>query len=67
MTDYIDFRYFIGFAGLVSTIGCLYFAYKNDKTAVKNQKDGDEINKDNVNAMLEKHERKPHRQSGSSP
>ena len=67
MTDYIDFRYFIGFAGLVSTIGCLYFAYKNDKTAVKNRKDGDEINKDNVNAMLEKHERKPHRQSGSSP
>ena len=53
MTDCIDFRYLVGFAGLVSTIGCLCFAYKNDKREEKNremdQKDDDEINKCNVN------------------
>ena len=35
ITDYIDFRYFIGGVGLVATLGGLYYSNKKDKREEK--------------------------------
>ena len=39
ITDYIDFRYFIGGVTLVATLGGLYYSYKRDKREIKEEKD----------------------------
>ena len=31
MTNYIDFKYFVGFLTLAAALGGLYFSYKRDK------------------------------------
>ena len=38
ITDYIDFRYFIGGVTLVAALGGLYYSYKRDKREIKEEK-----------------------------
>ena len=43
ITDYIDFRYFIGGVTLVATLGGLYYSYKRDKREIKEEKENNDI------------------------
>ena len=39
ITDYIDFKYFIGGVGLVVALGGLYCSYKKDKREIREEKE----------------------------
>ena len=52
MTDYMDFKYFVGFLTLVVAFGGLYFSYKRDK---RDENKSMEEHDDKENKSLKKH------------